>query len=47
MAEQRNATLYKAELGEELRRLREAAELNRDDAARALGCSDKKIYTIE
>lgn len=47
MAEQRNATLYKAELGEELRRLREAAGLDRDDAARALGCSDRKIYTIE
>ncbi|MGW4111909.1 helix-turn-helix domain-containing protein [Actinosynnema sp. NPDC004786] len=39
--------LYKAELGEALRRAREQVGLEREDAARALGCSVSKIRTIE
>src|SRR3712207_2086386 len=40
-------TVYRLQLGRELRRLREAAGLSRDDAAAELECTVSKISKIE
>lgn len=45
--EQGSPDLYKAQLGETLKRLREAADVRIEDAARVLSCTDRKIRMIE
>lgn len=40
-------TIYKQKLGEALVKAREAADVQREEAARTLGCSVSKIRTIE
>ncbi|PRY43310.1 helix-turn-helix domain-containing protein [Umezawaea tangerina] len=47
MVEEQSPSSYKGQLGMELKRLREAAGLDFEDAARVLGCSVSKIRTIE